>query len=150
MTERKNLKRRVRDRMEKTGERYTAARRHVVDAKSETRPEPDMGGLGSDEAVVRATGRSRDEWFAILDEWGATARSHKEIARYLYDEQGVPGWWAQNVTVGYERARGMRAKHETTGGFQVSASKTVAVPVERLFEAVADHDERETHFPGLT
>ena len=35
MTERKSLKRRVRSRMEKTGERYTAARRHVLDE-----PEP--------------------------------------------------------------------------------------------------------------
>jgi hypothetical protein len=51
-------------------------------------------------------------------------------------ELGVPGWWAQTVTVGYERARGMRALHERPDGFSVTASKTVGVPVERLFEAV--------------
>jgi len=34
MTARKHLKQLVRDRMRKTGERYTVARRHVVDADS--------------------------------------------------------------------------------------------------------------------
>ena len=48
------------------------------------------------------------EWFALLDGWGATDHSHTEIARWLNTEHGVPGWWSQNITVDYERARGMR------------------------------------------
>ncbi len=132
--------------MEKTGERYTAARRHVVGAE----PEPDLSGLASDEAVTRATGRPWAEWFAVLDAWGARERPHREIAGHLRAEHGVPGWWAQTVTVGYERARGLRAKHEGPGGFSVGASKTIGVPVERLFDAFAHDEERERLFPGLT
>jgi hypothetical protein len=56
-----------------------------------------------------APGKGWSEWFRILDAWGSTKRSHWEIARYLRSRDGVGGWWAQTVTVGYERARGMRA-----------------------------------------
>jgi hypothetical protein len=64
--------------MEQTGERYTAARRNAV---REAEP-PEVGEPErrvSTEAVVAATGRPWEEWFALLDEWGApgdrTARS---------------------------------------------------------------------------
>lgn len=135
MTERKTFKRRVRSRMEKTGERYTAARRHVLD---EPAFDPTELGLVADATVAERTGRTWSEWLAELDRWGAAERTHTEIARHLAAEHGVPGWWAQTVTVGYERARGRRAVHQQADGFSVGASRTVAVPVERLFEAVCD------------
>ncbi len=148
MTERKSFKRRVRARMEKTGERYTAARRQVADPghEGDAAAEPDRV---SGATLVERTGKTWDEWFALLDEWGAKKRPHKEIARHLREEQGVPGWWAQNVTVTYERARGLRAKHQGPGGWSVGTSKTVAVPVERLFAAFTDEAERERLLPGL-
>ena len=97
MTEQKNLKRRVRARMEKTGERYTAARRQVVAEK----PEPFVADPGmSDETLVEKTGKGWVEWVAILDAWGARERPHGEIAAHLMEQHGVPGWWAQTVTVG--------------------------------------------------
>src|SRR5918995_4660132 len=97
----------------------------------------------SDAAVQRATGKSWDEWFALLDAWQGTTHNHTEIARHVYETYGIDGWWAQSVTVGYERARGMRALHERPDGFSMNASKTFPVPVERLFAAFAEQDERE-------
>lgn len=146
MTEQKNLKRRVRARMEKTGERYTAARRHVVSGE----PEPFVADPGTaDETLVRNTGKDWTEWVAILDAWGARERSHTEIARLLVEEHGVAGWWAQTVTVGYERARGLRAPGQRRGGgFEVTVSKTVAAPLERLVAAFAEEDDRERWFPS--
>jgi hypothetical protein len=146
MTEQKNLKRRVRARMEKTGERYTAARRHVV---ADT-DEPFVADPGlTDETLREKTGKSWKEWVAILDEWGARERPHGEIASYVAEEHGIPGWWAQTVTVGYERARGLRAPGQRRGGgFEVTVSKTVAAPLERLAAAFIEDDERERWFPG--
>jgi hypothetical protein len=145
MTERKSFKRRVRARMEKTGERYTAARRHLAEEHpAPEQPEPPV----SEEAVVRNTGKTWGEWFAILDEGGAAERSHRDIARQLREAYGVPGWWAQSVTVAYERARGLRAKYEKPGGFSITASKTIGVPVARLFAAFTDDDERARVLPG--
>ena len=97
----------------------------------------------SDAAIQRATGKSWDEWFALLDAWHGTTHNHTEIARHVYETYGIDGWWAQSVTVGYERARGMRALHERPDGFSGNASKTFPVSVERLFAAFVEPDERE-------
>jgi uncharacterized protein YndB with AHSA1/START domain len=97
----------------------------------------------SSEAVCRATGRDWDDWFALLDRWDAQRRSHGEIAAELAEQHGVGSWWCQAITVEYERARGLRAPGSGRDGrFQVSASKTVAVPVEQLFAAFVDADIR--------
>ena len=76
--------------------------------------------------MERATGKRHAEWFALLDEWGATEHTHTEIARWLSETHGFPGWWVQNVTVAYERARGMRAPHQMRDGFSVSVTRTIA------------------------
>jgi hypothetical protein len=102
----------------------------------------------SDEVIRPNTGRTWDDWFALLDAWGAAERPHAEIARWVVEEHGVGGWWAQGVTVAYEQARGLRAPGQRRGGlFEVNASKTVAVPVDRLYEAFADPALRERWLP---
>jgi hypothetical protein len=81
----------------------------------------------SEAAMLTATGKYPDEWFAILDQAGATAWTHTAIARWLSDRD-VDGWWAQSVTVRYEQARGMRLPgQQSDGTFAVSASRSVDV-----------------------
>ena len=91
-----------------------------------------------DDAVRARTGKTWAEWFALLDTAGVEQLSHREIAVYLASEHGLSGWWAQSVTVGYERARGRRDVHQTCDGYEASGSKTVGVAIERLYEAWAD------------
>jgi uncharacterized protein YndB with AHSA1/START domain len=142
MTEQKARKRAIRARMTKTGERYTAARRNVT--KSEPKLLPRIAEpTHSEEAVHKATGKGWDHWFRILDRWEAVDRPHKEIAQYLIEKQGVPGWWAQAVTVSYERARGLRAANQAKGGYQVNVSKTIPVSIERVFRAVVKPGRRD-------
>ncbi|MDQ3982558.1 MAG: DUF4287 domain-containing protein [Actinomycetota bacterium] len=94
--------------------------------------------------MLANTGRAWDEWFELLDGWGARDRKHPEIVRWLVEEHGVDGWWAQSVTVAYEQERGMRAPGQRADGtYSVSGSKTVEVPVQRLFEAFEDEALRE-------
>ncbi|MGH2741445.1 MAG: hypothetical protein ACRDN8_02955 [Thermoleophilaceae bacterium] len=88
-----------------------------------------------------------EDWFDLLDEWGASERPHKEIARWVAEEHGTDGWSAQAVTVSYERARGLRAVGEHADGFAITASKTVAVPVERLYDAFMDESLRKSWLP---
>lgn len=149
MTRQKTFKRRVRERMTKTGESYTAARRMLI-AKGD-RPDttiPPFEPPVAEEKVVAATGRGWQAWFEALDGWEAASRSHTEIALWLREEQGGDGWYSQSIAVGYERARGLRAPGERADGFAVSASRTIAIPVERLFEAFADEAVRERWLPG--
>ena len=96
-----------------------------------------LAGVGTD-AVLRATGRPWSEWLAVLDRAGARTLSHKDIALLLSRKFGVPDWWGQMVTVGYEQARGLRAAHERADGFAATASRTVHAPVSRLFDAWRD------------
>jgi uncharacterized protein YndB with AHSA1/START domain len=56
-------------------------------------------------------------------------------------------WGAQAVTGSYERARRGRAVGEHTEGFSVTASKTVAVAGERLYDAFADESLRDRWLP---
>jgi hypothetical protein len=147
MTRQKSFKRLVRARMEKTRESYTAARANLL-AAEETQATVGPTLTMSDEAIKRRTGRGWEEWFDLLDEWGAAERPHKEIARWLREEQSVDGWGAQSVTVSYERARGLRAVGERPEGFSVTAQKTVSVPVDRLYEAVVDETLRARWLPG--
>lgn len=99
--------------------------------------------------LKRATGRGYDEWFAELDEWGAPDREYREIADWLIGEHGFSKWWAQKVIVEYEQARGLRQPGvRADGTFTITASKTVAVGVDELFDAVIDADRRERWLPG--
>ena len=102
----------------------------------------------SDEAVKAKTGKVWKEWFAILDKWGAKKKTHKEIATYLYSTQRVPGWWAQMVTVGYERVRGMREKHQTAQGYAASKSMVLSVPLGKLYAAWKDEAARRRWMRG--
>ena len=149
MTRQKTFKHRVRARMAKTGESYTAARRMLIADGDHPEATPtNVEPPASDRAVTAATGRGWQEWFTLLDEWHATSRPHPEIARWLVEEQGVAGWWAQSVTVAYEQARGLRAPGQHADGWSVTATKTVAVPVDRLFGAFDDEAVRERWLPG--
>jgi hypothetical protein len=147
MPVRKDLKRLVRARMRKTGESYTAARARLLEKRRErparaeapaAPPPADLAVLAgmTDDAVAKRTGRTWKEWVSVLDRDGAAALSHSEIAQLLYDRHEVPGWWAQMVTVGYERIRGLREKGQRRdGSFEVGKSKTYPVPIAELWKA---------------
>lgn len=99
--------------------------------------------MGKIDGVRRATGRDRDEWFALLDAWGAAGRQYREIADWLTGEHDVSKWWAQKLIVEYEQARGLRPPGvRPDGTFEVSASKTMAVPIKRVFDAFVNSRQR--------
>ena len=79
-----------------------------------------------DAAMVKATGKALGEWCAILDERGAPSLTHREIARLLHEDYGVPSWWSQMVTVEYERRTGRRETGQLANGeFRTTVSKTL-------------------------
>ena len=150
MTRHKSFKRLVRARMASTGESYTAARHALLGAETPPAQAAATPPLAtSDENIRRRTGRGWEEWFDLLDDWGAADRPHREIARRLAEEQGAEPL-ARNVqaVVGsYERARGLRAVGEHADGFAITASKTVGVPVESLYDAFVVEGRRARWLP---
>lgn len=108
-----------------------------------------------DEAIRAATGKDWNEWLALLDAAGAAARRLDHQRIWELAMQSLPdsaGWWGQMVSVGYERARGLREKHETSAGdFQATLSRTLRVPLFAAFAAWADEGLRGNWLdaPGL-
>lgn len=149
MTRQKSFKDRIRARMDKTGESYATARRQLIEkSESESRkkstPRTISGVRKSEEAVLKNTGRSWDQWFKMLDTWGAKDKKHGEITRWLAEEHEVDGWWTQSVAVAYEQERGLRAPGQRADGtYTVSASKTINVPLEKLFDAFTNKKIRK-------
>lgn len=85
----------------------------------------------SDEAVRTATGRTWDEWVALLDERGAAEFSHKQIVAMLADGWIESAWWRQSVATGYEKRKGKRVLGETADtGFQVGVRRTLPLSVD--------------------
>jgi hypothetical protein len=97
----------------------------------------------SDAAVHKATGRGWAAWFAVLDAFDVHTHGHAAAARHLATEQGCPDWWSQMVTVAYEQERGLRQKRQACdGSYQTGGSKTIGVPIDRLYAAWADERAR--------
>ncbi len=129
----KDFKRLVRARMQKTGESYTTARAQLLHRKPEA-PSP------APSQYARLAGRSDQ----------AHTWPHRDIARYVHEKFKVDGWWAQTVTVGYERIKGLRAiGQRRDGGFEASKSKTFTVPLARLYRAWSDARTRTRWLPGV-
>jgi hypothetical protein len=139
MTRARALKQIIRDRAARTGERYTTARRHVLNAlpaaaplvrvpappPAKTAAVTTKGGL-SDAKSREKTGHGLDHWFDVLDRVGGVEKGHTALARHLSGDHGVPGWYCQGITVAYERARGARAVNQRCDGeYEVSASKVI-------------------------
>lgn len=183
MTRARSLKQTIRARAAKTGERYTAARRHVLAQLAANPPEPNRrasqlfpaeaiaapaqlegprasaapptkGGV-TDEKAREKTGHGLDHWFALLDRFGGIDKGHSALARHLHDDHGVPGWYAQGITVGYERARGARALNQRmSGDYEVSVTKMVNGDTEAVVRAFTASRQRAKWLsaadPGLS
>jgi len=159
VTRNRALKHVIRARAAKTGERYTTARRHVLnDLPSQPRlvargttpaaaaappPAPTVKGGLSDAKAREKTGHGLVHWFDVLDRFGGVERGHTALARHLARDHGVPGWHAQGITVAYERVRGARAANQRGDGeFEVSVSKVIAAPVQDVVKALSDRRRR--------
>lgn len=104
------------------------------------------GRIG-DDAVKTKTGKDWKQWFSLLDKADSSKKSHKEIAEYLHSK-GVPGWWAQMITVMYEQERGLRDVHQKADGYSASASRTFAAPVSSLYSHWAEEKLRGKWLEG--
>jgi len=152
MPRQKDLKRVTRARMKKTGESYTTARAHLLEKKTAAvrKPAEDYAAAaGTGDAAVEAkTGKPWKHWVDVLDKVNAHTWQHAAIAKYLYDECGVPGWWAQTITVGYERIRGLRAIGQRRDGTrEISRSRTVPVSIGDLYKAWSNTRTRKRWLP---
>jgi len=170
----KDLKRLVRARMAKTGEAYTAARAKLLSqrgaeeaARAETGqngqepsalPAPSVSPAQwaelagkSDEALKAKTGCTWEKWVWALDRVKAHQWPHREIAQYVHEKYQINGWWAQTVTVGYERIKGLREQGQRRSGeYEANKSRTVPVSLTKLYRAFSQPRLRSKWLPDVT
>lgn len=153
MTKQESFKERIRTRMVKTGERYNAARRVLIEQSSSRKSshrnwvaEPEH----SEDTIKANTGRGWNEWTQVLDAWSADTKGHTAIATHLREEYGVDGWWSQAVTLGYERIKGLRLKYQGLDGtFTANKSKTIRADAQTLRKMLVSEKDRRDLFPGF-
>ena len=84
--------------------------------------------------LAKATGCSKSEWFEIIRAAGKANASHKEIADFLHEAHDVSAWWAQEITVEYDKYIGRRILGQTQGGFfQFGVSKTITAAADTVW-----------------
>jgi hypothetical protein len=96
----------------------------------------------SDAAVKARTGKDWAGWFAALDRAGTASLDRRSIVALLSNTHGVSAWWRQMVAVEYERARGLRARHQTATGYSMAVSRTLATSLPKLYAAAASDATR--------
>jgi uncharacterized protein YndB with AHSA1/START domain len=104
----------------------------------------------SDAVLETRTGCTWERWVRALDRVQAYTWSHGEIAAHVREKYEIPGWWAQGVTVGYERIKGLRVVGQRRdGSFEANKSKTFAVPLAELYRAFHDARTRARWLSGV-
>lgn len=98
--------------------------------------------------LAQATGQDLAAWVEVLDAAGARGMGHAEIVALLDRRYALAAWQRQDVALGYERARGIRASRQANGGFAVAVSRTMAASPDRVFQAWTDDFVCEGWLPG--
>jgi hypothetical protein len=157
MTTNERFKKQVRARMAKTGEKYGAARRALLERRPETPAGlPHEGRVWAsppevpDSSVIENTGRSWNDWCDLLDADPVAADGHAAVAAWLAAEHGLDGWWSQAVTIGWERITGRRVPGQLSDGtFAANKSKTMSGDADALRAILLDDETRADLFLGI-
>ncbi len=151
MTTQQSFKHRIRERMLTVGERYGAARRALLTpataaAASSWVAQP----MQTTEVITASTGREWDDWVALIDDGVGRGAGHTAIAAWLRDEHAVDPWWAQAVTIGFERITGLRLPGQMADGtFTVSRTRLLPQDASDLRAILLDDSDRADLLPGF-
>lgn len=89
------------------------------------------------DAIHAETGRSLDEWFALLDAFGGPAKGRREIGNHLLATYRIDPWWVATLNIEYEAHHGLREKDGKPKGYMVCATKSIKAPAQACFDAFA-------------
>jgi len=102
----------------------------------------------TDDTAKEKTGKSWEEWYDLLDSHNCQKMNHKEIVAIIRDiDSSVSEWWQQEITVYYERSRGLRKVYEKPTGFEISISRTINKPIEELYSYFNAETKRKEWLP---
>jgi hypothetical protein len=85
-----------------------------------------------------ATGKTLEEWYAVLDAKGGAAEGRRVLTEYLFRQLKVDAWWTTTIIVEYEKARGVLEKDGLPKGYNICVTKALTVAPERAVEEFSD------------
>ena len=95
-------------------------------------------GTVSSASVHKGTGRTWDQWIALLDKAGASGWTHQEIVAYLKKKHRLTPWWQQGVTTGYEVATGRREQGQSLKGeYQVTCTASLSIGAKAAWKLIS-------------
>ncbi|MBC8063984.1 MAG: SRPBCC domain-containing protein [Chlorobia bacterium] len=92
----------------------------------------------TNDSCKAATGKTMDEWYAILDDFDAIKKGRRDSTVFLRDDQKVDLWWCTTLAVEYEAARRLKEKDGRLKGYFICSTKTISAPVEKVYSAWTD------------
>lgn len=86
--------------------------------------------------VLKKTGKSIEDWYAIIEKFGKD-QGHTAIAKHLKTKHKLSDWWAQSLTTRFEFKYNLRKRYERTGksGLTITIQKTINANVATAFIA---------------
>ncbi|MGE3975775.1 MAG: hypothetical protein AB7F59_14715 [Bdellovibrionales bacterium] len=95
-------------------------------------------GKVTTQSVLKGTGKSWDQWIALLNKAGAQTWEHKQIVQYLKNKYKLSLWWQQGVTGGYEIHLGRRVEGQNLKGeYNVTVTKSFPLNAKKTWELLA-------------
>lgn len=93
----------------------------------------------NDEACKQATGKTIDQWISAVQANPAFEGKRRDAIQWMYAEMGTKGdvWWPTTLWVEMERRAGKVQKDGRPEGYHICVTKTIAAPVEKVYDAFA-------------
>ena len=88
-----------------------------------------------DLAMKADTGRTRHEWFDVIDALGGIDLGRRVIGQHLQDTYKLDPWWISTLNVEYEHARGAVEHDGKPRGYTICATKAIKASPEACFDA---------------
>ncbi|MBV2167509.1 MAG: SRPBCC domain-containing protein [Bdellovibrio sp.] len=95
-------------------------------------------GTVTTESVLKATGKSWNQWIDILNKVNAQTWTHKQITDFLKRKYKLSMWWQQGVSAGYEIFIGKRIPGRTLkGDYSIIVTRTFPVDAKKLWKLIS-------------
>jgi len=101
----------------------------------------------NDAACKEATGRTLEEWAALIGANPAIASKRRDAISWVGDQtdRSVKGvWWATTIWVEYERRVGRTQKDGRGEGYSICSTKTIAAPIPDVMAKLLPHFDNVT------
>ena len=102
--------------------------------KVDYRPQSEV----SPASAKAATGKTLEEWYAVLDAKGGASEGRRVLTEYLFRQLKVDAWWTTTIIVEYEKARAVAEKDGLAKGYNICVTKALTAAPERVLEEFSD------------